>query len=76
MKGRWIAGLLAVILLGTLPGVTSADTGGTPNDSSCTGQYLAFYAQLNPGIPFGQLIPGPAKGHGVVEDIRATVCEP
>lgn len=76
MKKRLIAAVLATILVGILPGIVVADDGGTPNDSSCAGQYLAFYAQLNPGIPLGQLIPGPAKGHAVVEDIRASVCAP
>ena len=75
MRRRW-AVLLAVTLLSLLPGLVSADEGGTSNDAACTGQYLAFYAQLNPGIPLGQLIPGPAKGHAVVEDIRATACTP
>lgn len=76
MRQRLIAGVLATILVGIVPGIVAPDEGGTPNDSACTGQYLAFYAQLNPGIPLGLLIPGPAKGHAVVEDIRATVCTP
>lgn len=76
MKQRWLAGVLAALLLGMVPGLASADQGGAPNDGSCTGQYLAYYAQLNPGIPLGLLIPGPAKGQAVVEDIRATVCTP
>ena len=66
-----LAGLL--LLLG-IPGMAAADSGGEPDAAACTGQYLAFYAQLNPGIPLGQLIPGPGKGAAVVQDIRATVC--
>lgn len=76
MRQRLVAGLLGALLVGMVPGVAAAEDGGTPNANSCTGQFLAFYAQLNPGIPIGQLIPGPAKGRAVVEDIRATVCAP